>query len=166
MGTPTGLKALIDAIKAAPGANVYGSNPGSIAMGTSSSPIIDYVEGDLTLNGNPTGYGVLVVTGTLHMGGNFSWHGPVFVVGDGIADMNGGGNAEIIGTMWVAKIWDNYADKNLLNSLGSPSFDWNGGGGNGITYDHCWAENLMQNIPFNPPLSTKPLKILSTRTIP
>jgi hypothetical protein len=91
---------------------------------------------------------------------------PIVVVGDGVADMNGGGSAEIIGTMWVAKIWDNYTDKNLLDTLGSPSSSWNGGGGNGITYDHCWAEDLIQNIPFSPPPSTKPLKILSTRTLP
>ena len=37
---------------------------------------------------------------------------------------------------------------------------------NGITYDHCWAENLIEDIFFDPPPSTKPLKVLSTRTIP
>jgi hypothetical protein len=166
MGTPIGLKALIDAIRAAPGANVYGSNPGSIAMGSSASPVIDYVEGDLTLNGNPQGYGILVVTGTLSMGGNFLWHGVVLVVGDGIANFNGGGNAEIVGNVFVAKIWDSYSTKNLLASLGSPSFDWNGGGGNGIQYDHCWSDNLMSTIPFTPPPSARPLKIISQRTLP
>ena len=83
MGTPIGLKALIDAIKVAPGANVYANDPGSINEGTMGSPIIDYVEGDLTLTGGSTGWGILVVTGTLVMGGNFSWNGPIFVVGDG-----------------------------------------------------------------------------------
>src|SRR4029077_816373 len=102
-----------------------------------------------------------VVTGTLHFGGNFTWYGYVFVVGDGIADFNGGGNGEIRGSVLIAKIWDGYATKNLLSSLGSPNVDWNGGGGNGIHYDHCWTSKLMQNIPFTPPASTKPLKILS-----
>ncbi len=29
----------------------------------------------LTLNGGDTGYGILVVTGTLTMSGNFTWYG-------------------------------------------------------------------------------------------
>lgn len=166
MGTPTGLKALIDAIHAAPGAHVYGNSPGSIVMGTSSSPTIDYVDGDLTLSGNPSGYGILVVTGNLQMSGNFTWHGIVLVVGNGVADWNGGGNGVITGTVLVAKIWDNYTNKNLLSDLGSPTISWSGGGGNGILYDHCWAENLMSSVPFTPPPTTKPLKVLSTRSIP
>jgi hypothetical protein len=166
MGTTTGMKALIDAIHAAPGAHIYGSDPGSIAMGTSGAPIVDYVDGDLTLSGNSTGYGILVVTGTLHFSGNFTWYGLVLVVGDGIADMNGGGNGQIVGSMYVAKIWDSYTTKNLLTDLGSPSIDWNGGGGNGIYFDHCWSTNLMNAIPFTPPASARPLKILSTKTLP
>jgi hypothetical protein len=166
MGTTTGLKALIDAIHAAPGANIYGSDPGSIELGTSTSPIVDYVDGDLTLSGNNTGYGILVVTGTLHFSGNFSWYGLVLVVGDGVADFSGGGNGNIVGSVLIAKIWDSYTTKNLLASLGSPTVDWNGGGGNGISYDHCWATNLMHGIPFTPPASTRPLKILSVKTLP
>jgi len=171
MGTPTGLKALIDSFRtqASLEGHLYGNNPSSIFLGTASDPMVSYVEGDLTMNGGPIGYGILVVTGTLRMGGDFRWYGPIFVVGDGVAEINGGGNAEIIGLVWVAKIWDSYATlphPNLLNTVGSPSFTWDGGGGNGITYDHCWAENLVREVPFSPPPSTKPLKILSTRTIP
>ena len=117
------------------------------------------------MGGNSTGYGILVVTGALTMHGNFSWNGIVLAVGNGDADFSGGGNGEINGTVFVAKIWDNYTTKNLLTDVGSPTIDWNGGGGNGIRYDHCWVENLIPMIPFTPPPSTKPLKILSTRTV-
>ncbi|PYS06312.1 MAG: hypothetical protein DMG17_32560, partial [Acidobacteria bacterium] len=74
MGTPAGLESLINTIYNKTGANHYGNNPSSIALGdcpthntsdASCHTIIDYVEGDLTLNGNATGYGTLVVTGTL-----------------------------------------------------------------------------------------------------
>ena len=41
----------------------------------------------------------------------------------------------------------------------------NGGGGNGIYSDHCWVENLIPIVPFTPPPSTRPLKMLSTRTV-
>jgi hypothetical protein len=161
MGKPVGLKALIDAIKAAPGAHVYGNDPGSIATGSPAFPVINYVEGDLNFGGD--GYGILVVTGTLYMHGDFLWHGLVFVVGDGVVDFDGGGNGEIIGSLFVAKIWDD--DGNLLPQLGSPSIDWNGGGGNGIYYDHCWADRMFNMVPFTPPPSTKQLKFLSIRTI-
>jgi hypothetical protein len=53
----------------------------------------------------------------------------------------------------------------LLDQLGSPDFHWNGGGGNGIYYDHCWVDNLIPIVGFEPPPSPKPLKTLSTRTV-
>ncbi len=64
------------------------------------------------------------------------------------------------------KIWDGYTTKNLLASNGTPTVNWNGGGNNGIYYDHCWATNMMARVPFTPPPSTKPLKILSLRNLP
>ena len=49
MSTPTGLKAFIDAVAAAPGAHVYGSDPSYIDLGSAAHPAINYVDGDLTL---------------------------------------------------------------------------------------------------------------------
>lgn len=161
MGTPTGLKAMIDAINAR---KTNTSN--TVLLGTEASPAINYITGDVTLNGSNTGYGILVVTGKLTMDGNFSWKGVVLCIGDGAFDFGGGGNGQITGTILVAKIWDNHTDQNLLSSLGSPRLNWNGGGGNGIQYDHCWATNMMSKIPFDAPPSTRPLKILSLRQLP
>jgi hypothetical protein len=165
MSSPTGLKSLIDAVAAAPGAHVYGNDPSSISMGSAASPAINFIDGDLTLAGTTNGYGVLVVTGKLIGSGAFHWHGIILVVGDGEMEYQGGGFPEIDGTVFVSKIWDDHTTKNLLPSLGSPSMDWNGGGGNGIYYNHCWVENLIPIIPFTPPPSTRPLKVLSTRTV-
>src|SRR5207249_2275808 len=63
MTTPTGLKSLIDSIHAVASTNgtLYGNNPGSIAHGDATHPVVDYVDGDLT--GSDGGYGILVVTG-------------------------------------------------------------------------------------------------------
>jgi hypothetical protein len=77
-----------------------------------------------------------------------------------------GGNGQINGTMLVAKIWDSYTIQNLLTALGSPTMNWNGGSGNGIFHDHCLATNMMSRIPFSPPPSTNPLRVLSVRTLP
>jgi len=170
LGTPTGLKALIDAVAAAPGAHTYGPGSsfgdGDITLGSSSSPAVNYVDGNLTMSGNGAGYGVLVVTGKLTMSGNFSWNGLVFVIGEGDIDLSGGGNGQIRGSVLVAKTWNSYTDHTLLPTLGSPTYGWNGGGTNYIQYDHCWADNMMNSIPFTPPPSTKPLKSLSFRILP
>jgi len=161
MGTPTGLKALIDAV------NAQKTNVGNtVSLGTALVPAINYISGNLTLSGNNTGYGILVVTGNLVMDGNFSWNGVILVVGNGNFSFSGGGNGQITGTMLVANIWDNSTNQNLLPALGSPTINWNGGGGNGIQYDHCWATNMMSKIVFTAPPSTAPLKVLSVRTLP
>jgi hypothetical protein len=167
MTTPTGLNALMGAIYNTTGAVHYTTaTSGSFNPAATNVHSVTYVDGDLTLNGNATGNGILVVTGAFNMGGDISWNGIIFVVGNGDMNYGGGGNGQINGSLFVAKIWDNYTTKNLLSSMGSPSFHWNGGGGNGIYYDHCLTTNLMEAVPFTPPPSTLPLKILSLRILP
>jgi hypothetical protein len=118
------------------------SNPAVTNFGTDANPQVIVVNGDLTLSGSTPGSGILLVTGTLTLSGNFSWHGLILVVGKGALVANGGGNGEIDGAVVVANIGNadyaaNPTDANLLPQLGSPSFDWNGGGGNGIHYNSC-----------------------------
>jgi hypothetical protein len=98
------------------------------------------------------------------MSGNFGWNGLIFVVGDGNVQNSGGGNGQIVGSLFVAKIWD--ASHVLLPTLGTPTFHWNGGGGNGVQYDHCLASSLMTAVPPINYVSTTPLKILSFRILP
>ncbi len=169
MSSPTGLAGVMNAV-ASIADNSYGNYPSHIAMGTATHPVINFVDGNVDIPGNPEGYGILAVTGNLTFSGDFKWHGVVLVVGTGVTAMNGGGNGLITGTMFVARISNgyNYLDPGgsaLLPSLGSPVVDWNGGGGNGIQYDHCWADNMLARIPYIPPQSTKPLKVLSVRTV-
>ena len=167
MTTPTGLNGLIAAIYNTTGAVHYTTaTVGSFDPATTNIHSITYVDGDLTLNGNAIGSGILVVTGAFNMGGNISWNGLVYVVGHGNMSYGGGGNGQINGSLFVAKIWDNSTPPNLLSNMGSPDFHWNGGGGNGIYYDHCLTTDLMAAVPFTPPPSTKPLKVLSLRILP
>jgi hypothetical protein len=166
MGTPQGLSSYMTAIyNAAPPSSRYtNATVGSFNPNTTNRNSITYVDGDLTLNGNGTGSGILVVTGTLTMSGNFTWYGTVFVVGQGDMQFNGGGNGQILGMLWDAKIRD--SSGNLLNTMGSPTFGWNGGGVNSVQFDHCLSTNLLTAIPFTPTPSTKPLKVLSFRILP
>jgi hypothetical protein len=103
------------------------SNPG-----TATSPQVIFVDGNLTLTGNVTGYGILVVTGTFSPGGDVGWRGAVLVVGQGVMTGNGGGNNEYDGAILVARTVDSMG--NPLSSLGSASFNYSGGGGNGVYY--------------------------------
>ena len=164
LGTPLGLKSVLDAI------NYMKTNTGSsVDYGTAVAPAINYINGDVTIAGGTNGYGILAVTGRLQMNGNFTWHGPVLVIGDGILDFGGGGGGTIIGTVLVAKIYPDpthHSDADLLDTLGAPTINWNGGGGNSILYDHCWATNIMSKIPINSPVSLRPLKVLSFRSLP
>ena len=118
---------------------------GSNCWGTAANPKINVFNGDCDL-GNGTGYGILVVRGNFHMQGNGSFYGLILVVGQGTMDFNGGGNGEIQGGIFVAKTRD--ASGNLLSSLGSPSIDWNGGGGNGVTYNSALINQNFTNMGF------------------
>ena len=107
--------------------------------GTAASPQIIYVNGDLTLSGNVTGYGILVVTGTFTASGNVGWNGLVLVVGQGNFVGNGGGNNSYNGAILVAKTLDSMG--NPLTSIGAPTFNFAGGGGNGLNYSSgCIAQ--------------------------
>ena len=102
--------------------------------------------GNLTLSGNLTGYGTLVVRGIYSPGGTVSWNGMVLVIGQGNVQGSGGGNNSYNGGVFVAKTRD--ASGNLLSSLGVPTFDWSGGGGNGIFYNSCSISNATNNQTY------------------
>jgi Tfp pilus assembly protein PilX len=118
---------------------------GAGCWGTAANPKINVFNGDCNL-GNGTGYGVLIVRGNFHMQGNGSFYGLILVVGEGTMDFNGGGNGEIQGGIFVAKTRDDSG--NLLSNLGSPSIDWNGGGGNGVTYNSAIINQNFTNMGF------------------
>lgn len=142
--------------------NVYGTptatvNNPSINLGTAANPPINVVYGNYSM-GPSTGYGILVVTGTLTFSGNYSWNGMILVIGNGASIMSGGGNGQIVGGVYVANTSG--------NTFGSPSASWNGGGGNGIQYDHCWADYMLSKIPpLAPTASASALQIISLRTL-
>jgi hypothetical protein len=167
MGTPLGMSGLMSAIYNTPGAVHYNStNPPPLGFpGNTTLSSITYVSGNLTLSGNGSGQGILVVTGTLTLMGTEGWNGIIFVVGDGNVQYSGGGNNVINGSLWVANIWDD-TTHNLLPTMGSPTFHWNGGGGNGIYYDHCLTDNLMTAVNTSSLHSIHPPKSLSFRILP
>jgi hypothetical protein len=122
---------------------------------SASTPMTIAVDNDLDLSHwRGTGYGILLVTGTLTYNGSSTWNGLVLAIGKGqvVSTTDTGGG--IYGAALVAQTRDP-ATGIPTGTLGTPS--WIAPGGTTITYSSCWA-NLVQ-----PPIT---YKILSFREIP
>jgi hypothetical protein len=115
--------------------------------GTASSPQIIAVNGDLTLSGNTTGYGILLVTGTYTTAGTVGWNGLVLIIGKGIVIGNGGGTNPYYGAMVVAQIVDPTTGA-VLSTPGPATFNWSGGGGNGINYSSGCLSQAINLISY------------------
>ena len=154
--TVTGLNSVVQNVQNAATKTYSGATSLSGAtFGTSSSPKVTVVNGDLTLSGTTTGAGILLVTGALNFKGNFTFDGVIMVIGSGVFAAGGGGSGNFTGAVIVANIGGNttgcssgsttncYATNPIeanLNSppvLGTPVFNFNGGGGNGLQYSSC-----------------------------
>ena len=131
----------------------FGSNPTISSLGTTSNPLITVVNGDYTWNPQNTngGAGLLLVTGTLTIGGsgNSTFNGIILVIGKGQLISNGNGSATVNGGLFVANEY-NSAGTLLSPSSnpGVPSFTWNGAGSLTLNYDSCWMTNLSDRIPL------------------
>jgi hypothetical protein len=159
MQTPAELNTLVQQITqnadlVIPGNATNASMPSQMSA---TNPMTVVVDGDFSMTGNFTGYGLLVVTGNFAYSGTTGWKGIVLVVGEGTTTFlgSGGGNNEFDGAIMVATIKD--ASGNLLSSLGTDVFDISGGGGSGVYYNSCWI-NTVQSPPT--------YKMLSFREIP
>lgn len=97
------------------------------SIGTTNDPVTSYVDGDYNLDG---GAGLLIVTGKLTMRGNPSFDGIILVLGEGEVERTGGGNGDMGGAMMVAKF-----DINGTGNFLAPKFDTNGGGNSNFQYD-------------------------------
>ncbi|HXC47561.1 MAG TPA: hypothetical protein VNU20_04660 [Candidatus Sulfotelmatobacter sp.] len=159
--TPNGLDAVVQDITNGADAVINGpATPGSFPSGMSAGhPMTIVVNGDLDLNGwHNTGYGLLLVTGTLKYDPDASWQGVVLIIGQGNFVSTRGGTGEIDGAMFIAKTRD--SSGNLLASLGASSFSQTGSGSNqglGIRYNSCLARTAVGPITY---------KVLSFREIP
>ena len=162
--TPSGLDAVVQDITNGADAVINGpATPGSFPSGMSAThPMTIVVNGDLDLNGwRNTGYGLLLVTGTLKYDPDASWQGVVLVIGQGNFVSTRGGTGEIDGAVFIAKTRD--AAGNLLSSLGASSFSQTGPGGansnvcNGIRYSSCLVQSAVGPITY---------KVISFREIP
>ena len=163
LSTVDGLTTFANMIVTAAGPNVYPNGTVPTNLGTPSSPVVNIVNGDLSISGS--GAGVLLVTGELTMSGNFSWDGLILAIGEGAILKNGGGSATLNGSMFAANLYSDisnpstgpgaypaYSTRILLganNPPGRPWFGWNGGGSATVQYDSCWTQTVNQSLPYH-----------------
>jgi hypothetical protein len=164
MQTPQGLNVLVNTITQ--DANVVLTGPTDQSSLPSSmsptNPMIVVVNGDFHLThasgSSPfTGYGLLLVTGTLYYDPDDTWNGVILVIGKGVFDgSQNGHNGQINGAVFVANTLDSTGK--LLSTLGPASYKGTGGGG-GLHYGSNWVSGV------NSIESRLPYQVLSFREI-
>jgi hypothetical protein len=167
--TPATLDAVVQDITKSADVVITGPATGSNMPTWNPSnpiPMTVVVNGNLSLTRwYQTGYGLLLVTGTLTYDPDTTWNGIVLVIGQGnlLWSDRGHGLGGINGAVLVAKTRD--ASGNLLATLGPASFSGTASGGHrssaqgGIVYNSCWVNSAGAQAPLT-------YKILSFHEIP
>lgn len=98
---------------------------------------ITFCDGNVEMSGN--GGGILVVTGTLTLKGNFDFRGLILVTGPGGVIRSGGGNGTIQGNIVVAPYVGSRIEDGITPSdtdlFLSPQYDLSGGGNSTVVYN-------------------------------
>jgi Tfp pilus assembly protein PilX len=149
--TVDGLTKVVNTITAAAGGNVYPGGSTPTNMGTNAAPVINVVQGPLSLGGS--GAGILLVEGDLTLLGGFSYNGIILVIGTGTVTKNGGGGGTLNGSLLVANLYTDATHSTLIplgynDPPGPPLIGWNGGGNATFQYDSCWISSVTQGLPF------------------
>ncbi|HET7114076.1 MAG TPA: pilus assembly PilX N-terminal domain-containing protein [Pyrinomonadaceae bacterium] len=113
--------------------------------GTTADPKFTFVNGNATLDG---GAGLMVVTGNLIMNGNPTFNGVILVLGEGTINRDGGGNGNVLGSIYVAKFarsWPS-AENGLPHPFLAPAFHTSGGGTANLEYDSVWVEKAKDAV--------------------
>jgi hypothetical protein len=151
--TPSGLDRLVQSITQS--ADLVLSPPSGTAADQTSlpstmnaqNPMIVAVNGDFNLHGHGTGYGLLLVTGTLDYDPDAFWNGVILVIGKGIFTSSKMGVGVINGTVFVAQTRDSTGTLLPDPNLGQSSFTQTGGG-NGIRYSSNWVNTTQALLPY------------------
>lgn len=74
---------------------ITNTNVSAVTYGSAACPVVAYREGDVRIQGNSKGWGLLVVNGTLRLAGTFNWSGVIVCTGTiecgaGTAKVHGG----------------------------------------------------------------------------
>jgi len=108
---------------------------------------------------NTSYYGLIVVTGTLDIGGAAQFQGAAYVIGAGILSRHGGGHSDMCGGALVANI--NTPDTSNPALVGTPTFTFSGGGNS----EFGAVTNCSNTLAGEPVRFAKPMVRLSFRQL-
>jgi len=160
--TPSGLESLVlnitqnaDLVLTSPHGNALDqrslpppcSSPPSTPCMSASSPAVIVVNGDFNLHGSGTGYGLLLVTGTLDYDPDASWNGVILVIGEGTFTSSKAGDGSINGAVFVAQTRDGSGNPLPDPNVGYSSYT-QAGGGLGIQYSSSWVKTAEALMPY------------------
>ncbi len=93
---PFDVAKLVDFARNSASVVITNTNVSSVTYGSAAAPVVAYREGDVRIQGNSAGWGLLVVNGTLRLAGTFDWYGVIICTG---SIECGAGNARVLGGM-------------------------------------------------------------------
>jgi hypothetical protein len=157
--TPSGLERIVDRIvESASDINNPGWNGSAFVgnIGSASDYRIVVVNGNCVL-GSGTGFGILLVRGSLTLTGSFRWNGLVLVMGQGLIATMGSASGTISGGILVARTRaDDRGPSNELGTMlvtpGPVDVDFSGSG-NSLQLENPGAASLdlvNQRFPYLP----------------
>ena len=146
LNTVTEIEALVQQMKTLAGSNVCTTSCGSLSLGTSTNPTITVVDNAggsaFQLNSGTTGYGILVVTGTLDYVNVNSYQGVILMLGTAQFISSSSKDTTFTGALFMAQ--DRSPTTGALlpgPGLGSPTFNFHHGSASSsdpsIQYNSC-----------------------------
>jgi hypothetical protein len=151
--TPSGLDSLVKSITQNADLVLTSSHGNALdqrslpANMSATNPMVIVVNGDFNLHGTGTGYGLLVVTGTLDYDPDASWNGVILVIGEGTFTSSKFGNGVINGAVFVAQTYDGSGKLLPDPNVGYSSYTQTGGG-LGIQYSSSWVKTAEALMPY------------------
>jgi hypothetical protein len=139
LSNPTQLDATVKSLynTAVASGRYYASGVQPTTFGNNTTGVgITFCDGDCEFTGD--GGGIMVVTGQLTLRGNFSFNGLILVTGKDGVIRRGGGNGTIQGNMVVAPYVNSSvlpASNPVSSTFLSPQYDLSGGGNSTIVYN-------------------------------
>jgi hypothetical protein len=124
---------------------------------SASDPAVVVVNGDFKINAwHSTGYGLLLVTGTLTYDPDATWYGIILVIGQGYLYSYQGGTGQLNGAVFLARTVDSggnplpaYDAFGNPTPLGTPTFQFTStAGSDGIRYSSCWIAASQPSISY------------------